>query len=176
LTTKQYRCAKIDVVLNCANYTYVNQVALCSMCRPGFYRDVVNNECKERKVISNCIAFEQDSDQCKECSADHVLWAEKTVCKKNPSGEVNCEKYDSTGLTCLECKPNSYLEDNTCKATSKIPFCAYYSTHNRCTQCINQEYQLQNSPNTFEGVEVLNYCFKKTISGCQIQMENQASC
>ena len=161
------------MVLNCKRYSYDNTIAICQECRIGYWRDVENNECKARKIISNCSIYLPDTDKCKTCDGDHVLIKEQTECAVNPTGEVNCEKYDATGAMCLECRPYSYLSDNKCRSTTKISNCAYYSTQNRCSSCVSDLYQLQNSPKTLEDQsEILNYCFRKELPGCAVEIEN----
>jgi hypothetical protein len=66
------------MVLNCERYNYENSIAICEECRAGFWRDVANNECKLRTTIDQCTNYELDSDKCKICEVDHVLYEEQT--------------------------------------------------------------------------------------------------
>ena len=134
----------------------------CYLCKNGFLLENGNTECNS--IIPNCIKFEINYDNCKECQEGYYLLNEdKSECHNEP---IDTEKYftEDEGKTytnceqaienCIKCNGrnsctqciNTYKIDQNGKICSpKIPNCKTFdSNYERCEECDDNYYFLNN--------------------------------
>lgn len=106
-------CIKQDIE-NCK--TYVN-FSFCGECVTGYYLDPERN-CAENpdNVIPHCEKY-SNATTCAECDDDYFLSVNECM----PRTKVDdCERYEVTSSTCLECSWDHYLDPTNNKCLDRV--------------------------------------------------------
>ena len=146
LDSKQSSCLSLSPVSGC---TSVDSGPLssssfqCSACSPStHYLTGSPPICEFRTLISHCLEYNPLLNECSKCDTGFFLSSSNSICSPNPVGIPNCIMHDKSGIRCLHCENNFYLQGlgESCAAIlpeEQVNFCISYDQSKRCIKCLD---------------------------------------
>ena len=106
----------------------------CLACENQFF--LKDSQCEASTPVAKCDIYDPQVDKCLECEEGYFVEFDENLCLENPSGPINCIRFNENKI-CDLCTSNYYLTaDSMCKRVeTEVDNCDLYAGEGVCSQC-----------------------------------------